>query len=99
MKLKKAEIHRVGPPNVGEKEFNEYRNNIIKELYGESSIFKRKMTQGAYWTSYDKDLAIQFFRDERWLLGIKFWDATKFIDHGINDSEVSTKKKPGFINQ
>jgi len=98
--LKKAEIHRVGSSNKGENEFNDYRNAIIAEFYSKSSGFKRKMTQGAFWVAFDQDLAIQFFRDERWLFSWKFWDAVKFIDHGIGESvPISTKKKPGFINQ
>ncbi len=98
--LRKAEIHKVGPPNKGENEFNDYRNTIIKEFYNESPLFKRKMTQGAFWTAFDQELAIQFFRDERWLFGLKFWDAMKFIDHGISENAPPVaKRKPGFINQ
>lgn len=93
--LKKQKIlkHPVGPPNENEKSFNDYRNFIIEELISEYSIFKRKMTQGAFWVALEKDLANQFFRDERWLCGIKFWDATKFIDHGFDKDKVSDNKK------
>ena len=98
--LKKAELHKVKPFDISEEEFNSYRNVIIEEFFKEKPFFKRKMTQGAFWVAFDQELASQFFRDERWLFGMKFWDATKFIDHGVNGSiPMTTKKKPGFINQ
>ena len=64
----------------------EYTNKFDRRSW---SAFKRKITQGFYWTSLDKDLANQVLRDERWFLGIKFWDAIKIIDHGSGDTKVS----------
>ena len=68
------------------KEFEESRIQYAKRFDQRSwSAFKRKITQGFYWTSIDKDLANQVLRDERWFLGIKFWDAIKIIDHGSGE--------------
>lgn len=65
------------------KEFGESRVEYAEGFDKKSwSAFKRKITQGFYWTSIDKDLANQVLRDERWFCGIKFWDAIKLIDHG-----------------
>jgi len=50
------------------------------------SLLRRRITQGFYWTQIDKDLADQFIRDERWILGIKVLDAFKVIDHDADDS-------------
>ena len=90
--------HLVGPPNENEKSFNDYRNIVIEEFLSESLFFKRKMTQGAFWTFIEKDVANQFFRDERWICGFKFWDAFKLIDHGIDKNNLEVlNRKPGFI--
>jgi hypothetical protein len=90
----------VGLPNETEKSFDDYRNFVIEEFLSESIFFKRKMTQGAFWVSMSNDLANQFFRDERWIFGCKFWDAFKLIDHGISklDKSEFAKRKPGFQN-
>ena len=65
--------------------FNTYRDNIIKEFNTESIFFKKKLTQAAFWTIIDKDLANQYFRDERWFFNIKYKDEIKFIDHGVEE--------------
>ena len=64
------------------KEFDDSCNLCIEKFSKGSSMFKRKITQGLYWTALDRDLANQFLRDERWLWGMKFWDTVKIIDHG-----------------
>jgi hypothetical protein len=90
--------HTVGTYNEDEKSFNDYRNVITDEFLTQTIFFKRKMTQGAFWTAIDKDLANQFFRDERWFCGFKFWDAYKLIDHGIDKGNLKfLPKKPGFV--
>lgn len=60
-------------------------------------VFKRKITQGLYWTVIDKDLADQYIRDERWFFGIKFCDILKVIDHGAE--EIKNNDKIGFIKK
>lgn len=75
--------------------FNNSRRDCIIKFYSGTSMFRRMITQGFYWTAIDKDLANQFIRDERWFLGVKFWDAMKIIDHG---SEEISKKGVGFYN-
>jgi len=76
------------------KEFNTSREECTRGFFSGISLFKRKLTQGLYWTSLDKDLANQFFRDERWFCGIKFWDAMKTIDHGGETREIGIGFKP-----
>jgi hypothetical protein len=75
------------------KEFKDSRTEYIDKFSSNCSIFRRKITQGLYWTSLDKDLANQVLRDERWFLGIKFWDALKLINHGADDAN---KNNIGF---
>ena len=67
--------------------FNISREECVTLFHSGGSMFKRKITQGLYWTDLDKDLANQFFRDERWFLGVKFWDGLKTIDHGGGDGK------------
>jgi len=73
--------------------FNDSRRDCVIKFQSENSLFRRLITQGFYWTSIDKDLANQFIRDERWFLGMKFWDSMKIIDHG---SEEISKRGTGF---
>ena len=75
-------------------EFEVNRKDYVKSFTGGNSLFKRKITQSLYWTSLDKDLANQFLRDERWVCGLKFWDAIKVIDH---DAENVNSAGMGFF--
>jgi hypothetical protein len=67
------------------RDFSENRIKCRNAFYSSRSLFKRRITQGLYWTSLDKDIANQYYRDERWFCGMKFWDAMKSIDHGVDD--------------
>jgi hypothetical protein len=71
----------------GSKEFDDSRKECVEGFVHGISMFKRKITQGLFWTAIDKDLANQYMRDERWLCGIKFWDAMKVIDHGTKSNK------------
>jgi hypothetical protein len=82
-------------PMIDSKNFNEHRNILSEEFNTESIFYKRKITQGAFWTAIDKDLANQYFRDECWLFNIKYKDELKFIDHGI-DINAPTNSGIGF---
>lgn len=90
-KLEKFDI--VGLETLNKKAFDDYRNGTILEFESSSIFLKRKMTQAAFWTALDKDLADQLFRDERWIFGIKYKDEIKTIDHG---AEKDREKKLGF---
>lgn len=74
--------------------FDSSRDNIVKEFISSSIFMRRKLTQGAYWTSIDKDLADQYIRDERWIFGMKVRDDLKIIDHWPGNDAVD--KKLGF---
>jgi hypothetical protein len=69
------------------------RENCLERFIVGKSIFKRKITQGLYWALIEKDIADQFTRDERWFMGVKFWDAMKTIGHGIKSSRGSRDYK------
>jgi len=75
----------MGVQALSSKDFDDQRNTIVDSFATTSPFYKRKLTQSLYWTSLDKDLANQFWRDERWLFGVKFWDIIKLIDHGSDD--------------
>jgi len=75
--------------------YDKLRDTIITE-FNHSSVFKKqKLTQGLYWTDFDKDIANQYVREESWFLGIKISDILKLIDHssGVTNSK---KDKIGF---
>ena len=77
--------------------FDDYRNHILDEQDKDTNtLFRRKLSQGAFWTSLDKDLANQYFRDEKWFFGWKYKDEIKLIDHG---TAVESKNGIGFINK
>jgi len=73
------------------KGFDDYRNKLIEIFDGSSAVHKKKMTQGLFWTSVDKDLANQMVREERWFLGVKYKDEIRVIDHGTSDDSISNK--------
>ncbi len=79
----------VGKQTIDSQAFDDYRTGIVEEFHSENIFFKRKLTQGAFWTAIDKELANQYFRDERWLFNFKYKDELKFIDHGTNGSPVT----------
>ena len=79
----------VGMLTQNSKAFDDYRNLVGDDFHIEKAVLKKKFTQGAYWTSLEKDLANQYFRDEVWIFGIKVKDALKFIDHGFEPIEKS----------
>jgi len=88
-------MSKIGEQTVSENSFNEHRDFVISDFQGNRSLYKRKMSQGAFWTLLDKDLANQYFRDEKWLFGFKIRDEIKLIDHGtgnIISKEVGFKK-------
>lgn len=87
--MKKIEAQRIS-----EKEFDSYRNIITSEFHSEKALRKKKLSQGLYWTSFDKDLANQYVREESWFLGIKIKDNIKLIDHGGDNNDK--KKSVGF---
>lgn len=73
------------------KEFDKSKDKCVEEFLSGKPTFKRKITQGLYWTAMDKDIANQYIRDERWLWGrIKFWDTIKVINHGVKEGKEST---------
>jgi hypothetical protein len=76
-----------------EKTFNSLCDSANNNFRRGSSIFKHRISQSVFWDKVEKDLADQFFRDERWLFGIKYADEIKFIDHSGLDSNG---KKIGF---
>ena len=79
---------------INRKRFDNSRDNIVEE-FGSTRVFtKRKLTQGAYWTAIDKDLADQYIRDEKWIFGMKVRDELKIIDHW--DENMGVTKKLGF---
>ena len=82
---KKSNI--VGFQMINGKSFDDYRNFILEEQQKDNTIFKRKLSQGAFWTALDKDLANQFFRDEKWFFNFKYKDEIKLIDHGVEPNE------------
>jgi hypothetical protein len=82
--MSKNKKHPVGIITKDLESFNNYRNELIDELNSESIWHKQRFTQGAFWTELDSNLANQYFRDERWFFGIKYFDELKFIDHGLN---------------
>ena len=92
---RKPKMYPVGMQAKSSNNFDDYRNIISEEFTIGNVIFRKRFTQGAYWTSLEKDLANQYFRDETWLFGIKLKDAIKFIDHGV-DTETSYLKSVGF---
>ena len=89
MSKKKNNDNIVGFQLATGKSFDDYRNLILENFKDENIFFKRKLSQGAFWTSIDKDLANQFFRDERWLFNMKYKDEIKLIDHGVEPIEKS----------
>ena len=92
---KKVNNHIVGPQTQNKKAFDDYRNFMLDEFVTESVFRKRKLSQAAYWTALDKEIADQYFRDEVWIFGVKVKDEIKVIDHGfegINDKTVGFKK-------
>jgi hypothetical protein len=75
-------------------EFNKFRQEIMDEFSSESLWHKQRLTQTAFWTKLDKDVAVQYFRDERWFFGLKYFDEIKLVDHGIDpkgDSDYNSK--------
>jgi hypothetical protein len=93
--MSRRKILPVGMQTINSKAFDDYRNIILSDFDSRKfRVFRRKFTQGAYWTSLDKDLANQYFRDEVWFLGIQIKDNLKFIDHGF---ETNDKGGVGFI--
>jgi len=85
--------------NIEDKKiFDDLREDIKKEFDSESIFFKRKMSQFAFWTVIDKDLANQYYRDEKWLFGIKYKDELKLIDHGTEEL-TSGKISVGFVKK
>lgn len=75
--------------------FDEYRN-VMHTEFTKSSVFRKtKLTQGLYWTDFDKDIANQYIREESWFFGIKVSDNLKLIEH--SSGVVNNKKdKIGF---
>jgi hypothetical protein len=86
----------MGLQAISSKDFDDQRNIIVDKFSREGLCYKRKLTQSLYWTSLDKDLANQYWRDERWFLGIKFCDILKLIDHG---ADGVSNKGVGFIKK
>jgi len=87
----------MGLQAISSKDFDDQRNIITERFSSKGLCFKRKLTQSLYWTSLDKDLANQYWRDERWFMGIKFWDVLKLIDHGAEG--VNSNKGVGFLKK
>jgi len=76
---------QVGNQNQSNKAFDEYRTAIVEEFMSQKLFSQKKITQGAFWTALDKDLAQQYIRDERWIFGLKYHDDLKLIDHGLEE--------------
>jgi hypothetical protein len=89
MSEKKSDDLLMGLQVINMKDFDDYRNVLVERFNKKTPLFKRKLTQSLYWTSLDKDLANQFYRDERWFCGFKYCDTVKLIDHGAEG--MSTK--------
>ena len=79
-------------------EFDSSRKEQLNLFTSGAGVFKRKITQGLYWTVIDKDLADQYLRDERWFLGVKFCDILKVIDHGAEEIK-NDNKSIGFTKK
>ena len=87
---KKVNKHIVGPQSLNKRAFDDYRNFVLDEFTNESIFKKRKLSQAAYWTAIDKEIADQYFRDEVWIFGIKVRDEIKVIDHGFDGLTTKT---------
>lgn len=87
----------VGLPLLSPKSFDDYRNFIVDELNSQNILFKKKISQGIYWASLDKDIANQYVREEKWIFGLKYKDELKLIDHGfLNDEDIKLNRNVGF---
>lgn len=93
---RKITYPKAGDQMVTSDEFNKLRSGILEEFYSESIFRKQKLSQAAFWFELDKDLANQYFRDERWFFGIKYLDEIKFIDHSVSTESTQTKTSIGF---
>jgi hypothetical protein len=83
---------------VSSKVFDDFRSAMIEEFDDEKFlVFKRKVSQGAFWTMLDKDLANQYFRTEVWLFGVKISDQMKLIDHALDDNGFGKNSGMGFV--
>lgn len=91
MKINKDET--TGLSDVSE--FNKNRQDILEEFESSNLLFRRKFTQAAHWISLDKDLANQYFREEKWFCGWKYKDEIKIINHSA-DSINGTNLNIGF---
>jgi hypothetical protein len=93
---KKLSNSMMGLQALSSKEFDDSRNILVERFTGSLGVYKRRLTQSLYWTSLDKDLANQYWRDERWLFGVKICDIVKLIDHGSQEENDKFNKIIGF---
>jgi hypothetical protein len=89
--------HSLAIQMMNKKAFDDYRDVIQEEFISKGAIHKKRLTQGVYWVSSEKDLANQYVREEKWFFGIKMKDDLKLVDHNIRD-DLETVKKVGFTN-
>lgn len=106
-KVRNREVLRIekvmikNKTEVGEKvvktgeSFDGYRRSILGEFESESIFFKKRLTQGLIWTSLDKDLANQYWREERWFYGVKYRDELRIVDHGVME-DILPGRNVGF---
>lgn len=91
--------HSLEVQMMNKKSFDDYRDAVQEEFFSIGAISKKRVTQGVYWISSEKDLANQYVREEKWFFGIKMKDDLRLVDHNIKeDLEIIKNAKVGFTN-
>lgn len=87
---------KIATQKINSKAFDDYRDFINQEFLTETVFKKKRLTQGLFWTDFDKDLANQYIREEVWIFGIKIADSIKLIDHCTENNDGKKNVKIGF---